>query len=70
MRSESPVPVNEALDDYNARKDKLNEDWQASSPVNQFEAQRREEVQRIELARQPVGVNWLATARIVWQLTG
>lgn len=53
---ESPVPVNEALDNYNARIDKLYEDWQASLPVNQFDAQRREEAQRIEQARQPVGV--------------
>ncbi|KAG6368380.1 hypothetical protein INS49_002586 [Diaporthe citri] len=53
---ESPVLVNEALDNYNARIDKLYEDWQASSPVNQFDAQRREEAQRIEQARQPVGV--------------
>lgn len=55
-RTESPAPVNEALDDYNARVDKLYEDWQASWPVNQFEAQRREESRRIELAREPVGV--------------
>ncbi|KAK7736037.1 hypothetical protein SLS63_003558 [Diaporthe eres] len=55
-QSESPVPVNEALDNYNTLVDKLYEDWQASWPSHQFEAQRREETQRIEQARQPVGL--------------
>ncbi|KAI7782556.1 hypothetical protein LA080_013192 [Diaporthe eres] len=53
---ESPVAEDDPLVEYNARKDKLYLDWMASTPANQFDAQRREEVQRIELARESVGV--------------
>ncbi|KAI3395089.1 hypothetical protein diail_1769 [Diaporthe ilicicola] len=67
-RPDSPVAVDEALDAYNAQKDKLYEAWQASTPANQFEAQRREEAQRMKLAREPVGVGnspeSLAEARV------
>lgn len=55
-RTESPAPANEELDNYNARVDKLYHDWHASSTIGQFEAQRREECRRIELAGKPVGV--------------
>lgn len=63
-RSDSPVPVDEALDAYNARKDKLYIGWQASTPAIQFEVQRGEEVDRIELARESVGIGNCPT---VWQ---
>ncbi|KAK7698087.1 hypothetical protein SLS64_012862 [Diaporthe eres] len=53
---ESPVAEDDPLVEYNARKDKLYLDWMASTPANQFEAQRREETQRIEQARESVGV--------------
>ena len=55
-QSESPASVNDALVNYNARLYKLYADWQASLPATQFDAQTREERQRIELARERVGV--------------
>ncbi|KAG8159963.1 hypothetical protein KVR01_010600 [Diaporthe batatas] len=55
-RTASPAPANEELDDYNARVSKLYHDWHASSTIGQFEAQRREECQRIERAGEHVGV--------------
>lgn len=54
-RTESPAPVHEALDDYNARRDKLWRDWMASTAAEQFEAQRGEEVHRIQSAGEWVG---------------
>lgn len=48
--------MNDALVNYNVRLEKLYADWQASLPASQFEAQTREERQRIELARERVGV--------------
>lgn len=53
---ESPVDEDDPVARYTARKDELYRDWMASTAPNQFDAQRREEKQRIEQAGQPVGV--------------
>lgn len=53
---ESPVPENDPLTEWRARKDKLYLDWMASTAANQFIAQRREETERIEQSGEFVGI--------------
>lgn len=53
---ESPVPEDDPLTEWRARKDKLYLDWMASTAANQFIAQRHEETQRIERSGEFVGI--------------
>lgn len=52
---DSPVPENDPLTEYIARKDKLRLQWMASTAANQFITQRREEMQRMEQSGEFVG---------------
>ncbi|KAK2598592.1 hypothetical protein N8I77_011991 [Diaporthe amygdali] len=56
-RTDSPAPVDEALDNYNARRDKLYLDWLASKAAEQFNAQSLEERRRIESTGEFVGAD-------------